>query len=397
MFLSDLLMVALKQVYRNKRRYRSVLFGIALGIAGFVVILTMGDSVETDLGKNLELLGSATLIKAEWDFQRSPRWHHGQYYLEDIDNLRKIPMVRSVSPAVFKSDQVFSYNGRKFTGRLIGVEENFFDTVYIPTSVGRRIRDEDVNLRRSVCVVGTKVLEALMKDVENPIGKSIGIGGNIFTVIGVIGGVEDVSFMETVLIPFSVARARFENMYEIRNIYIRAANWNVVSDLHLQVLNFLKSSHPGYADAIYVRSYPERIKTIQNTVLMVKIFLYAALGVTLILGGLGISSVMLSAVRERTTEIGLRKAVGATEPMIMMQFLLEAVLISFLGTIFGIVVGTISVEVLKEVFGTAPDYRIFVISVVSGVLFSCFLGIISGFVPAKRASRLDPAEAMRFE
>ncbi|HMK36770.1 MAG TPA: FtsX-like permease family protein, partial [Desulfomonilaceae bacterium] len=138
-------------------------------------------------------------------------------------------------------------------------------------------------------------------------------------------------------------------------------------------------------------------KTIQNAVLLVKLFLYAALAVTLLLGGLGITNVMLAAVRERTTEIGLRKAVGATESMIMSQFLLEAVSISLVGAVCGIAFGSASVEILKKVFGTVPNYSVFILSLVCGVGFAGLLGVASGFMPAMRASSLDAAEAMRFE
>jgi putative ABC transport system permease protein len=397
MHLSDLVQISLRQVYRNKRRYKSVLIGISLGIAGLMTVLTMGDSVESDLGRNLELLGSATIVSATWDFDRSPRWHHGQYRLEDVERIRRLPDARFVTPAVVAANTIFTVNGKKFSGRLMGVEEVFFDTIYIPTSIGRRITRRDVDERKDVCVIGSKVVEALFKDAGSPLNKTISIRGQAFTVIGVIGGVEDPGFMESVLIPFSVARSRVEKMYEIRQIYIRAKDWNVAEGIQRTVSRMLKSAHPGYADAIEVKYYPERIKTIQNAVMLVKLFLYAALAVTLLLGGLGITNVMLAAVRERTTEIGLRKAVGATESMIMSQFLLEAVCISLVGAVLGIIVGSVSVEALKRVIGTAPDYSVFVLSIVCGVTFAGLLGVASGFLPARRASRLDAAEAMRFE
>jgi putative ABC transport system permease protein len=397
MFLSDLVKVSLRQVYRNKRRYKSVFIGISLGIAGLMTVLTMGDSVEKDLGRNLELLGSATVVSATWDFDRSKRWHHGQYSLKDAEAIRKLPDVTYVSPAVMAFHVPFNVNNKKFSGRLMGVEEEFFDTIHIPTSIGRRISKQDVSERINVCVIGSKVIEALFKDASNPLGMTIGIHGTPFTVVGVIGGVEDPDFMESVLIPISVARSRFLNMHEIRNIYIRVRDWNKVAGLQRRVSHMLKAAKPGYSDAIIVKYYPERIKTVQNAVLLVKLFLYAALGVTLLLGGLGITNVMLAAVRERTTEIGLRKAVGATESMIMTQFLVEAVSISLVGAIFGIAFGSVSVEVLRKVFGTVPNYAVFILSLVCGVGFAGLLGVASGYVPAKKASNLDPADAMRFE
>ncbi len=232
---------------------------------------------------------------------------------------------------------------------------------------------------------------------NDPLGKRIAVSGHQFRVVGVIGGVEDVSNPDTIIIPISVARSRYANMYHIRDVYVRAENWDVVNAVQENVLSVLTRNQRAYADAITVTYYPEALKTIQRTVLVVKMFLYASLGVTLLLGGLGITSVMLAAVRERTTEIGLRKAVGATDSMIMSQFLMEAIGISILGAGMGIVLGVISVEILEKVFNTVPSYRVLTASLFGGLLFGVVLGVISGLMPARRASSLDAADTMRFE
>ncbi len=393
---ADLATIALRQIYRNKRRYKSVLIGISLGIAGIIIILTMGGAVESDLGNNLELLGSATIVKAYFDYSKSPRKHGGQYFIKDIEDLEKLPGVRHVSPAVFSSLQA-SYNLKKMSVRLLGVDEKFFDTIHIPMAEGRRITDDDVAWKNNVCVVGVTVVKLLMGDEAEPLNKQLFIGGHYFRIVGIIGGVEDASFMESILIPLSVARSRFPGMYEIKDIYVRAMNWDVIDDLQHRVHEVLVRNQPGYSDAMEIRVFSERIRTIKHAVLIVKLFLYAALLVIVILGGLGITNVMLAAVRERTKEIGLRKAVGATEDMIMNQFLVEAVTLSLVGAMLGIMVGSVSVQILKVVLNTSPSYAMFVISIAGGVVFGFILGISSGYLPARKASRLDAAEAMRFE
>jgi putative ABC transport system permease protein len=199
------------------------------------------------------------------------------------------------------------------------------------------------------------------------------------------------------MIPMSVARSRFANMHEIRDIYIRAVNWDSVPQIQSDASALLKKNHPGYAEGVDVKFFPERIKTIQNAVLLVKIFLLAAAAVTLILAGIGITNVMLAAVRERTTEIGLKKAIGATEKNIVRQFLLESVTISVFGAFFGILFGTVSIELLKQVFQTVPNYSVLLLSLIGGVVFSAVLGILSGIIPARKAGKLDVADAMRFE
>ncbi|MGC8658732.1 MAG: ABC transporter permease [Desulfomonilaceae bacterium] len=396
MFLQDLATISLRQILRNRRRYKGVIIGIAVGIAGIIVVLTMGDSVEQNLGQNLELLGSATIVKASFDYTKSKRKHGGQYFPKDVEDIKKLPGVKSVSPVVV-TYPTFTYKLNKMTGRLLGVEENFFDTIHIPIAKGRRITADDVAWNSSVCVIGKEVVRTLFSKNEDPLGKQLFVGGHLFRIIGIIGGVEDPTFMTTIMIPISVGRARFADMYDIKNIYVRAINWDAVAQLQKDLYKLLTTNQPGYAESMEVRSFPERIKTIQHAVLLVKVFLYSALFVTVILGGIGIMNVMLSAIRERTKEIGLRKAVGATEKMILSQFLFESVSISLTGAIIGIILGFVSVEILKEIFHTQPAYGIFALSVFGGVLFGVILGIASGVMPAIKASGLDPAESMRFE
>jgi putative ABC transport system permease protein len=374
-----------------------VIIGIALGIAGLVTVFTMGDSVESDLANNLEMLGSATILKATWDYDRSTRWHHGQYYQKDVEDLSRLPGVRSASPVVWMVGKTVSHNERKMAGRVMGVEPAFFPTIHIPVPKGREITQADIENRNSVCVVGQTVVKTLFKQGDDPIGKELFVAGHMFRIVGEIGGVEDIGFLESVLIPLSVARSRYPNLYELKDIYVRAINWDIINDLHRDMLELLKKNHPGYGESLTVKYFPERVQTIQNAVMLVKLFIFASLVVTLLLGGLGITNVMLGAVRERTKEIGLRKAVGATEYMIMKQFLLESVTISAMGAGIGMVTGFISVEILKRVFETVPAYSAFVASLIGGVIFGIILGIVSGYLPARKASRLDASEAMRFE
>lgn len=164
-----------------------------------------------------------------------------------------------------------------------------------------------------------------------------------------------------------------------------------------EALRALKGSHKGYEAGIRVVHYPERIKKVKGTVYIVKLLVYSALGITIILGGLGITNVMLAAVRDRTREIGLRKALGAREEFIMVQFLTEAIFISLFAGIIGAVGGALSVQFLKTPLGVEVSPLMMTVSIIGGLIFTFFLGVLSGLYPLIRASRLDSVSAMRFE
>ena len=396
MLLEDTLKTAFKQVYRNKRRYKAAIIGTAVGIAGLITVVTMGESVQSTLGKNLEILGNATIVKAGWDFYRAPRWHHGHYSEKDMEDLKKLPGVLQVSAALWKT-KVKTTVGRKVSRfTLGGIEANFFDTVAMTVTEGRRLTQMDEDLARQVCVIGQTVQKELFEG-GNALGQELVMAGLVFQVVGLVGGAEDASYMETVFIPISVARAKVTEMQELLDVYVRAKDWDTVAGLQQKVQDTLRNNQPGYAAAMSVRYDKDRVQSIQTVVLIFKCFLYAAIGVTLVLGGLGISNVMLAVVNERTTEIGLRKAVGATERMIAWQFLFESLTVSFIGAAAGILFGFSAVEILQIIFDTVAGYSTLLASIFGSVFIAVLLGVASGMVPAARAGRLSAVDAMRFE
>jgi putative ABC transport system permease protein len=186
-------------------------------------------------------------------------------------------------------------------------------------------------------------------------------------------------------------------MYEIRAIYVRVENWDTVPVLHEKVEKILKSNQPGYAQSMIITYEHERIKAITRIVAIFKYFLYTAIVVTLFLGGLGITMIMLAVVVERTQEIGLRKAVGASERMIMSQFLCESLTVSLIGATSGIIAGALAVQILQAMLTVQANYSVFVLSLLGSVAIGTILGIASGVLPAIKAGRQDAVEAMRFE
>ena len=327
-------------VIRNRRRYKAVLVGIAFGTAGFIVVQTMGDSVEQKISQNLEILGGATIISAEWDDEEEH--HPGHFSMADVYRLKKIPNVVAVAPEVSLPGTIVNYINTKYALSLIGVDQAYWRTKTAYASEGRLIGPSDVVARNKVCVLGSNSAKFLFND-ENPVGKSVQVINLTFTVIGVLGGVQPTDMLNGIIVPITTAQNLFPALYKIRQIYLRVDDWNSVDKARDTAYAVLKVSHKGYDHALRVIHHPERIKLVKTLVSVVKLFVYASIIVTIGLGGIGISNVMLAAVRDRTKEIGLRKALGAKQETILLQFLTEATFIGIMAGLLGITAGVTGV------------------------------------------------------
>ena len=381
-------------VLRNRRRYKAVIAGIAVGTAGFICIQTMGDSVEKKMGSYLELLGEATVMKAYWE--NSSNYHPGQYYMSDVARLKSIPHIMAVAPVVSLPKIDAHFETIRWMPGLFGIDHAYWLTQTSQLKSGRLIGPSDVVGRKNVCVLGEEVSKYLFNH-SDPVGQVIRLGNLSFEVIGTLGGLQGSDIQRSIFVPITTAQSMFHGLYWVREIYIRVDDWNQVAAAREQALTTLKSLHKGYEAGIRVRHYPHRIQKVSDTVYLVKLLIYAVITVTIVLGGLGITNVMLSAIQDRTREIGLRKALGAGERFILLQFLLEAIFISLFAGAIGVVSGIVSVEVLKTVLDVDVSQVTLMTTIFQGVVFTVFLGVVSGMYPSVKASRMDSVTAMRFE
>jgi putative ABC transport system permease protein len=381
-------------VLRNRTRYKAVLAGIAVGTAGFIVIQTVGDSVEKKLAVHLEILGHATIIKAEWE--KKENHHPGAYDWRDVAQLRSLPHVVAVAPEVRSNIIKANVKNEEWLPELCGVDHAYWKIVKAYASSGRLIGPSDVVGRNKVCVVGKDVVKNLFNG-KDPVGTRIQLANANFEVIGVAAGVPNQVFWQSVFVPLTTAGSLVPRLMNIKDIYIKADDWNRVQQVHDEAFALLKRRHKGYENGIKMVYYPKRVKKVVDAVEMVKFFAYVALLATLVLGGLGITNVMLAAVQDRTKEIGLRKALGAKEESILLQFLTESTMIGFAGGVLGVVLGVVSVQLLQQLLRVQASTEVMLTSIFLGLIFTAVLGIASGMYPSLRASRLDSVTAMRFE
>lgn len=380
---------------RNRRRYKAVITGIAVGTAGFICMQTLGDSVEKKMSGYLELLGGATVMKAYWE-NTSTNYHPGQYDMSDVARLKSLPHVMAVAPVVSLPQVDAHFQTIRWMSGLFGIDHEYWLTQGLRLKNGRLIGPSDVVGRKNVCVLGEKVVKYLFSN-SDPVGQVIKLGNVSFEVIGTIGGMQGLDMERSIFVPITTAQSMFHGLYWVKEIYIRVDDWNQVEAAREQALNTLKDLHKGYEAGIRVLHYPHRIQKVSDIIYMVRLLIYAVITVTIVLGGLGITNVMLSAIQDRTKEIGLRNALGAGKRFILLQFLLEAIFISLFAGAIGVVSGVVSVEVLKIVLDVDVSQVTLMMTIVQGVVFTVFLGVASGMYPSVKASRMDSVTAMRFE
>lgn len=401
---SDLVSISSRQIIRMRRRYRGPLIGATLGVAALIAVVTLGDLMQKAIGSNLGILGGATIVKVninleEMDYTEDPR----QFSDQDIAGLEAIPCVVSVTASVYSwwpSKLWFnaSYRGIEHDNiRIMGTDPSFFKlSSYLPIVEGRGITDDDVREARNICILGDAIRYVFFDEDESPIGKSVLVGDIYCEVVGVLGKPDDNMLDETILIPLSTARRKLAGMGAIRRLSVLPEDIYVVESVREHVSNTLTAKKSKYPYEVYFDK--ERVAIIRMILNIFQIFVYAAVLATLILSGVGVANVMLATVRERTPEIGLRKAVGATDWDIASQFMLESVVVSLLSSVVGILVGTTIVVLVSFVaLRSSFELTMYGLAVIAAVMTCAISGVVAGVVPARVASALDPIDALRSE
>ncbi|MFZ5453442.1 MAG: ABC transporter permease [Thermodesulfobacteriota bacterium] len=389
---SDLLRVSLRQLVRHRRRYWGVMLAIALGTAGFISIITMGRDLKQNFNRDLELLGRATLVKVY--FERLPAYQHQHFTTSTLEALRRMPGVRNASLSVCTYWAQSSNNGVAYNFSLFGVDQSFWEVCGFTTQKGRLTSLEDNNARQRVVVLGPELARTLFGR-EDVVGEKLEIQNDLYTVTGVLKNVGLGDLAHFAFIPFTTAQDRILNISPANRIYLRCLTWDDVDKVVPLIPQVIQSTQ--YAPGLKVEVAWDQVKRVKAVAFWVQLFIYCSIAATLILGGVGIWTVMMAAVRSRTREIGLKKAMGAEDQAIMAQFLAEAVCLSFTASLAGSFVGFLTVEVTSLLINSHPPQGLFIFCVMIGLLVAVGLGVSAGLYPSLQASRMEVVSAIRYE
>ncbi len=397
--------VAYRALRRNKMRSVLTALGIIIGVGAVIAMVGIGNGAKAQveaqiasLGENVILVfsGSTTSsgIRTGWGGA-------GTLKIEDAEAIRReVPGVIGVSEEVVSTTQVAAGNQNWFT-RIYGESADYFDIRQWPLADGAPFTAQDVRSANKVCVVGRTTATQIYGN-ENPIGQILRIKNVPFTITGVLTpkglSPQGVDQDDIVVMPYTSAMKRVIGGTTLRNINVQIGDPSQIPAAQQQIISLLRQRHnirPGRDDDFTVRTQQEIAETATATSRVMTVLLGAIAGVSLLVGGIGIMNIMLVSVTERTREIGVRMAVGARGNDILTQFLIEAVTLSSVGGIIGIISGIGASSVLSS-YAHWPTL-ISIGSIAIAFLFSAAVGVFFGFYPARKAAALDPIEALRYE
>ena len=401
----NLTRVALRSIVKNRMRSVLTMLGIVIGVGAVIIMVSIGKGTQADIETRISSLGTNLLTI----FPGSGE-HHGvqggagslaTLSMSDVERLRKdAASLKSVSPVIRTSGQVIA-SGKNWQTRVYGVSPEYTDIRDWRVKEGSFFSDRDEKTKRKVAVLGKTVAEKLFGSTS-PLGKRIQVGNVPFMVIGLMeekgqspmGGDED----DVVLAPSTTVLYRMGDGKTVNQIMASAASRDLMSGAEEEIRSLLRSSHRlkgSEKDDFTVRNQTDIIKTASSITGFLTMLLGAIAGVSLVVGGIGIMNIMLVSVTERTREIGIRLAVGARSNDVLVQFLIEAVILSLLGGATGVVAGILFGKIIGLIAGltVVVDPLIVIIS----FIFSGAVGIFFGFYPARKASMLNPIDALHYE
>ncbi len=403
--LLEYLQQAAQAMVSHKMRSFLSILGILIGVAAVIAMLAVGTGAKESIEKQLASLGS-NLIVVRPGSSRIHGVSSGagavtRFTFQDVAAIEKLSdEVKMVSPSVSGKGQVV-FENNNWSTQVEGVGVDFAAIRAAQPVVGRFFTDEEVMRRDKVALLGMTVVKELFGD-SNPVGQTIKINLINFRVIGILPVKGATGFRDqddTVIIPVTTAMYRVFGKDYIDQLYVEATSPRTIDAAQDAITKIIIKLHrlvtKDEKDSFQIRNMSDIKATLEATTKTMSMLLGAIAAISLLVGGIGIMNIMLVSVTERTREIGLRKAIGANNKDIMSQFLIESVLMSFLGGISGILLGA-GISLLITLFA-GWTVRVSMSSVVLATTFSLVVGIVFGLWPASKASKLDPIEALRYE
>ncbi len=407
MLFKETIQMAIEALWANKMRSLLTMLGIIIGVGAVIAMVSIGMGVRKNVQDSIASLGSNMLIVNASATKnaagvRQAAGSNVRLKLEDAEAIKKkIDDAEYVSPTVQKNYQIVNGN-QNWNTQVVGAMPEYMNIRSLAISNGTFITQKDVDSNSRVAVIGTTVAENLFGEDVNPVGKNIRINNDPFKVVGLLESKGQSSVGQdqddTVIIPITTAMNRIMAMDHIQSISVQVISADKMDSVQSEIETLMRQRHRitgDKEDDFTVRNLTSIMETMTSTTTMITLLLGSVAGISLLVGGIGIMNIMMVSVTERTREIGIRKALGATYSNIMMQFLIEAVFVGIIGGFIGIGLGCGLATAIAQFGGFNTVITIEPILV--SFFFSVGISLFFGIYPARKAAKLDPIEALRYE
>ena len=398
----DALLLALRELRRNVMRAALTTLGIIIGVAAVIAVVTLGNGATASVTSSIGSLGRNLLVVSPGTRRMQGAFADASPFSQsDFDAMKRDIMgLRAIAPVAMRSEVVVFAN-QNHTTQVVGSDNDYLVARDWPLTAGRIFTEAEERGGRASCIIGQTIRTTLF-GTQNPMGSDIRVRDVPCEVIGILSSKGQSTFGQDqddiVVMPIRAVHRRLAGNTNVGTIWIAAERAEDVAKIKKDVTDLLRERRhlaPGTPDDFQASDMAQIAQIMQTTTGILTLFLSAVAAVSLLVGGIGIMNIMLVSVTERTREIGIRLAIGAREKDVLTQFLVEAVMMSALGGLVGIMVGlgasAIGTHFLNIPFAPSP------VIVAIAFLFSAAIGVAFGYFPARRAARLDPIEALRHE
>ena len=402
--LLNALIIAIKEIRRNILRSILTILGIVIGVASVIAMVMIGDGTTANVTANIEKLGSNMLnVRVGQEKRGAPRDDNSAkpFKIEDITAIKnEVANLKGVTAENSSMANVV-FGNKSNSSLIVGTTNDYFIIKDWEVEQGRIFEEGELSSGKSVCILGTTVVKNLFGD-ENPIGATIRIKNFPCSVIGVLASKGASSFGrdqdEVVITPLKMYQRKIQGNLDVSSIIVSVMEERYIEDAKEQITSLMQDRRAvklGESDNFHIRDMKDILNTMTSTTKMLTYLLGSIAAISLLVGGIGIMNIMLVSVTERTREIGIRLAIGAMQSEVLMQFLIEAIVLSTWGGIIGIFLGLGIGYTVVGIFEL--PYIINTQIILISFIFSTLIGVVFGYFPARKAARLNPIDALRYE
>lgn len=398
--------ISLKSIFANKMRAALTSLGIIIGVAAVITVLAVGAATKKSITDRFSNMGTNILfLRQPWDLDESissPK----DVTMDDVKAIREVEGVVAAAPYIQKSFEV-KYKNTSVGLSVLATDTDIFSAYDWIVEKGREFTEREITNYAQVMVLGATSAQTIFGDVD-PLNKTVVLDNIPFTVVGITKKTGSTGFGfnidEGALIPYTTSKVKMSssnmnsNRRALDRVVIKVADFNKIENMKVDISNTVRNTHrihPLGKDDFQLDDMASFVEEAKGTATTISLFLGVIGAISLLVGGIGVMNIMLVSVTERTREIGIRMAIGATSWNIRMQFLGEAVTLSCMGGLIGILLGVIFTLFVAKYMSLQASLSVWAVLVSAG--FSAATGVFFGFYPAYKASKLTPIDALRYE